>query len=97
MRRGTLARIDQGPRAGRGFDTLWKAKEFWTYEPQSSLLEDVPEYVGDYCRRRGLKLTDAEWRQVSKALVAADAAMEEDEDAGAAAAALTALAAISGY
>ena len=53
--------------------------------------------MGDYCRRRGLKLTDAEWRQVSKALVAADAAMEEDEDAGAAAAALTALAAISGY
>ena len=32
----------------------WRAQKFWTWEPQSELIEDVPELVGEYCRRAKL-------------------------------------------
>ena len=59
----------------------WRAREYWTWEPQSELLKDVPELVGDYCRRHHLKAPPA----AELALAEADAAAADEAEAAAAA------------
>ena len=61
----------------------WRAQKFWTWEPQSELIEDVPELVGEYCRRAKLVVP----KEVELALAEADACAEDEAGEAAAAAA----------
>ena len=67
----------------------WRGEQFWTWQPQSELIVDVPEIVGAYCAAKNLVLPPEHRAHVAAAMTAeeaaieAEAAEEEEEEAAA--------------
>lgn len=62
----------------------WRASSFWTWEPQSALIPDIPELIGEYCRRKTLVVPIEVRERVEAAMAEAEAAAAEEEVGGAA-------------
>jgi hypothetical protein len=56
----------------------WRAEQYWTWEAQSELLPDIPELIGEYCRRKKLVVPVEAREQVAAALQQAEAEAEEE-------------------